>query len=149
MAHTPNRSIGLFWLFFSPFGRASRQAYWLGLALVLVISFITLNIAAGPILEAMAHSSFNEIAVDQFLSEIMKQNQLLPYLMFVENWVLLALVIKRIQDRGWSGFLALLTFLPFVNFAVYLFMGLQPSQSGANRYGPEPNSKPLQRSPRK
>ena len=57
------------------------------------------------------------------------------------EWVELALVIKRLQDRGLTGFLAIFVFVPGINLAFIVGLGLIPGQDGPNAYGPGPNSR--------
>ncbi|MBG6211334.1 uncharacterized membrane protein YhaH (DUF805 family) [Labrenzia sp. EL_126] len=74
------------------------------------------------------------------INDFMASNPLLPILYLVLNWVHLALVIKRLQDVGLSGFLALLIFVPVVSLLLVIILGFVPSQAKPNRSGPLPNS---------
>ena len=54
------------------------------------------------------------------------------------SWPNLALLTKRLHDRGWSGLWILLTFLPYIGipFLVWLFIeAMLPGEFGTNRYG--------------
>lgn len=128
-----NASPGLFWLFASPFGRVSREAYWLGLLLVWMIIGLAVNMWLGslPVTEELT-------VLD--LSQFMSSNPLFPVLFLVLQWVDLALVIKRCQDVGLPGFFAVLIFVPVLNIITVLVLGFMPSQKSPNRYGPFANS---------
>ncbi len=51
--------------------------------------------------------------------------------------------VQRLHDMGWSGWLYLLTMIPYIGGIFYLLMLIVPGRSDANRYGapPPPNSK--------
>lgn len=46
--------------------------------------------------------------------------------------------VQRLHDIGWSGWLFLLNFVPFVGSVFPLLMMLIPGTAGANRYAPPP-----------
>ena len=46
--------------------------------------------------------------------------------------------VQRLHDIGWSGWLWLLNFVPFVGFVFSILMLVVPGTSDANRYGPPP-----------
>lgn len=131
-APSANLTPSVAWLLLSPIGRVSREPYWLGFMLVTVIFLVSLN-AGTPLPED------TEMTPAEVMSYI-EANSLFPFLYFFLIWVELALVIKRCQDIGLSGFLAVLVLVPVVNFISVLILGLMPSSPDANRYGPLPNS---------
>ncbi|MBO6510642.1 MAG: DUF805 domain-containing protein [Roseibium sp.] len=110
-----------------------REPYWLAFGFIWVIMGIAIrlwwiSVPEVPTPEAVAAAEF------------VGSNPLFPVLFFVLQWFELALVIKRLQDMGQSGFLALLIFVPFVNLLMMIFVGVAPSQAEPNRHGPLPNS---------
>ncbi len=130
---TANLTPSIAWLMLSPIGRISRQPYWLGFILVWIVILIAMRMwwtSLGP------GTELTELNLIHF----MESNPLFPFLFFALQWVELALVIKRCQDIGVTGFLALLIFVPFVNVVAVLIFGVIPGAQGANRYGPMPNS---------
>ncbi|MTI17196.1 DUF805 domain-containing protein [Rhodobacteraceae bacterium RKSG542] len=137
MPKSPRPQLGFLWLFLSPFGRLSRQPFWLAMGLMWCIMFIAFNVTAGQVLSSIDPNTATPITIDHFIS----QNSLLPFMIPATKVFELALVIKRLQDRGWNGFLALFTFLPLLNFLFIFFVGIQPSEKGPNKYGPTPDSK--------
>ncbi|MEO9903101.1 MULTISPECIES: DUF805 domain-containing protein [Alphaproteobacteria] len=128
-----NATPGLAWLFASPIGRLGREPYWLVLFLVWIVIGIAINMWFGSI-------DPDVTIEDLTLQGFVESNPLFPVLFFVLQWVELALVIKRCQDIGVTGFLALLIFVPGVNILVVLVLGFIPSQQMPNRFGPFPNS---------
>lgn len=125
-----NFTPGLGWLFFSPIGRVSRQAYWLG---VLVI-WSVIGIAVNMWLKTLEPNG----QID--LLAFVDSNPLFPILLFVLQWIELALVIKRCQDAGLPGLLAALILIPIVNMVAFLVIGVLPAQNAPNSYGPCSNS---------
>ncbi|WP_296587646.1 DUF805 domain-containing protein [Roseibium sp.] len=128
-----NITPGPVWALLSPIGRMGREPYWLAFGFIWVIMGIAIrlwwiSVPEVPTPEAVAAAEF------------VGSNPLFPVLFFVLQWFELALVIKRLQDMGQSGFLALLIFVPFVNLLMMIFVGVAPSQAEPNRHGPLPNS---------
>jgi uncharacterized membrane protein YhaH (DUF805 family) len=58
------------------------------------------------------------------------------------SWASLALAAKRWHDMGATGWLALLSLLPFAHFIVFLILCLVPPTPGPNAYGPNPRQTP-------
>lgn len=128
-----NLTPSIAWALLSPIGRISRQPYWLGFGLIWSVILIAMRMwwrSLDP------STPLNEMDVVLFA----ESNPLFPLLFFVLQWIELALVIKRCQDIGVTGFLALLIFVPFVNLIAVFVLGFIPGQADANRYGPASNS---------
>ncbi|MBN9668880.1 DUF805 domain-containing protein [Roseibium aggregatum] len=128
-----NISPGPFWALVSPIGRIGREPYWLCFGLIWIVIGIAIRlwwISSAEVLtpETVTPSAFVE------------SNPLFPILFFVLQWFELAIVIKRLQDIGQTGFFALLIFVPVLNILMVLFLGFVPSQAEPNRHGPLPNS---------
>ncbi|WP_297583423.1 DUF805 domain-containing protein [Roseibium sp.] len=128
-----NIAPGPFWALLSPIGRMGREPYWLCFALVWVIIGIAVRLWLISVPELPSPETVTP-------GDFMGSNPLLPFLFFALQWFELALVIKRLQDIGHSGFWALLIFVPFLNLIMVLFLGFVPSQAEPNRHGPLPNS---------
>ena len=128
-----NTTPGPIWALLSPIGRIGREPYWLCFAFVWVVFSISIRLWW---LSAEETPTPEALAAAEFLGT----NPLFPVLFFVLQWFELALVIKRLQDIGQSGFLALLIFVPFLNLVMLVFLGFVPSRAEANRHGPMPNS---------
>lgn len=92
--------------YFSPSGRISRSQYWLRFMLpYFAISFV-LQIAAEAVGEkSAAHSVISG---------------LLTLFSLVAFWPSIAILVKRIHDRGKSGWTCLLLYIPVVLFSILL-----------------------------
>ncbi len=121
-------------LFFTPIGRISREPYWLSFALVWALMGIPFNIWLQSLDGAQG---LDQVSLIDFIDS----NPLLPLMLFAVQWIELCLVIKRLQDRGLSGFFALVIFVPMVNIIAIIVIGLLRGVKGPNRYGPFPNSR--------
>lgn len=132
-ARPANLTPSVAWLLLSPIGRVSRLPYWLGFMLVWTVILMAIRMWW---ISLPSEADLTQLALGQF----MESNPLFPFLFFALQWIELAIVIKRCQDIGVSGFLALLIFVPFVNVIAVLVLGIIPGSPDANRYGPLPNS---------
>ena len=56
-------------------------------------------------------------------------------------WTVIAVSIKRWHDIGLSGLMVLLLWIPFVNYIVWIVLGIIPGQETDNKYGPIPLKK--------
>jgi uncharacterized membrane protein YhaH (DUF805 family) len=92
--------------YFSPYGRISRSQYWLRFMLpYFAISFV-LQIAAEMVGEnSAAHSAISG---------------LLSLFGLVALWPSIAILVKRIHDRGKSGWTCLFLYIPVVLFSILL-----------------------------
>jgi len=63
-------------------------------------------------------------------------------ILFVAVFFTSFLIIKRLHDLGYSGWLLLLNFLPFVSWVMGLFLLFAPGQPGPNKYGDPPGASP-------
>jgi len=135
--NTPQQSAniapGLFWAFASPIGRMSREPYWLCFLSLTLIFAIPLRIW---ILSSPVPPEPEALIAGDYLSS----NPLFPIVYFITHWFILAILIKRLQDLGQSGFFALLVFVPLLDIIMVIALGLLPSQAVPNRHGPLPNS---------
>lgn len=128
-----NLTPGLFWLFLSPIGRLGRKPYWLGL----VMLWIVMAIAANMWFKSLPPET--DMAALQ-VADFLESNPLFPLLFLIITAIELALVIKRLQDLGLPGLVALLAFVPVINILGILALGFVPGADSPNRYGPVTNS---------
>jgi uncharacterized membrane protein YhaH (DUF805 family) len=54
------------------------------------------------------------------------------------RWAVLALAAKRWHDAGTTGWLAILSLIPGVDFIVFIILCLLSPTRGSNPYGPDP-----------
>ncbi|MER1996796.1 MAG: DUF805 domain-containing protein [Arthrobacter sp.] len=123
-------------------GRASRSEYWwwmlVNFVVVSVLSTWT-GIAAGT-------------SVDQQTGALSSPGFMFPYALLM-IWSLailvpsLALMVRRLHDGGFSGWLILLGLIPFVGSIAILVFSLMPSKpegarfdAGAQQYGAYPQA---------
>ncbi|SEQ61010.1 Uncharacterized membrane protein YhaH, DUF805 family [Faunimonas pinastri] len=107
------------WLFLGLNGRISRRLYWL--------SYLFL-IAADSVLAAQVLSK-GEGHIYQ-LAEF-----LWPFAVVLTIWSNLAISVKRLHDAGMNGLFAVALFIPLINLAFTIWVGLIPGQSGPNNHG--------------
>lgn len=50
-------------------------------------------------------------------------------------WVTFANQVQRVHDIGWTGWIALMMFVPWINILFLLIIGIIPGTRGPNRYG--------------
>ena len=110
-------------LYFSTNGRCSRKFYWLfGVA-----PFVVLGVLAGVV---------------ALLLQIPPNwlNWLILCVVAITTWPILAMQIKRWHDIGLTGWLCLLSLIPYVGPAVSIIIGFIPGNAGQNQFGPDPIS---------
>ncbi|KZK75485.1 hypothetical protein PsW64_05391 [Pseudovibrio sp. W64] len=139
------RKTSLLWLFCNPFGRISKGVYWLATALIFCVLSIAVNVATSSLADTYIENGTSDLTLAQAYSDLLTTNPLLYPLLLIANFMVFMLVIKRLQDRGVTGFVALTLFLPFLNLLVPIIVGFLKSQEGPNKYGPASNTRPLQR----
>jgi uncharacterized membrane protein YhaH (DUF805 family) len=108
------------WALFGFDGRISRQVFWLGFLLMTSLASI-------------AMTPYRDSGIPQ------EPDAYFLGLVGVALWSEVALVIKRLHDRGLTGFFSLVLALPIVNFVAFVVLGLIPGEAGPNRYGPGPD----------
>lgn len=118
---------GLKWLFFGFSGRIARQSFILAqIVMLLALAAVTLQIVkAGQDQQLLAFWGFVFMATALVLA-----------------WCVVALAVKRLHDIGMPGALALLLFVPAINWAWILFLMVMPGNREANAYGPPPFGPP-------
>ncbi len=104
-------------LYINSSGRCSRKFYWIfGL-----LPFLVLGILLGISIQVL---QLNPVIVFAIL--------------LLSMWPALAMQIKRWHDMGLSGWFSLLSFLPYLGFAVGIIVGFIPGKAGVNKSGPDP-----------
>jgi uncharacterized membrane protein YhaH (DUF805 family) len=105
-------------------GRSRRSEYWY---FVLFSCLIAIALAAAGLLVAKVTGGPPTLA--EYLVDFFSLLVLIPSL---------AVSVRRLHDVGMSGWWVLLNLVPFGSLVVMGF-SLQDSQSGDNKYGPNPN----------
>ena len=107
--------------FFSLSGRIGRVRYF---AYTLAPSFLLMFVAG----------MFMAVLVPR-----MGNQPLLVLAMYIPVFILLFIMgVRRLNDANLSGWLSLLSLVPFVNVLFGLALLFIPGSQGANRYGPQP-----------
>ncbi|MBT8420273.1 MAG: DUF805 domain-containing protein [Gammaproteobacteria bacterium] len=106
-------------------GRARRREYW--------YFFLsnTIIVAALFFVDLLMGTTYVDADVDVtvgLLSGIYMLLVLIP---------ILAVSVRRLHDIGRSGWMLLIALIPFGEFAIYI-MAMLDSESGENRFGPNP-----------
>ena len=110
-------------LYLSPNGRATRADYWLKLYVPLfVLSMVSLLID-------MAAGTYNEEYMLGLWNGLVSVLALYPSVM---------VSVKRLHDRGRSGWFALLLIIPLVNIWPAIEIMFLRGTRGENNYGPDP-----------
>ena len=58
-----------------------------------------------------------------------------PFVLIATIYSNLAVTVKRLHDVGYSGFLSVAMFVPFLNFLFTIWVGILPGTAGPNQYG--------------
>lgn len=112
--------MGIEGLFFSFKGRIGRGQFWKGFLLLIGVGvLITFIAGAGGVSEDTMEGLIAAYGLATMV----------PFL---------ALQVKRLHDRGKSGWFTLLGFIPFVSIWLAIELFLLSSEEGENKYGPEP-----------
>lgn len=119
------------WALFGFDGRIDREVFWLSNLFCLALTM--------PIALALPIFDFDGETIH------VRYGQLGVVIMFLElaalMWVQVALVVKRLHDRGITGWAALLLAIPVVSLVGFFIIGLVPGERGPNAYGPGPNQR--------
>lgn len=114
---------------FSVEGRIGRLRF---LAWTLVLSLVTL-----PIVGVFALIGLGLVSGDSTTGLII--GGIFAFFLFLAFVIVSILfTVQRLHDIGWSGWLWLLNFVPFVGSFFPLVIMVVPGNTGANRYGPPP-----------
>ncbi|MGE1174671.1 DUF805 domain-containing protein [Pseudomonas sp. BW7P1] len=110
-------------------GRIGRLRY---LAWSMVLSLVTL-----PIVGVLALIGLGLVSTDSTSGLII--GGIFAFFLFLAFAIIgILFSIQRLHDIGWSGWLWLLTLVPFVGSFFPLVIMVVPGNDGANRYGPPP-----------
>ncbi len=114
---------GLKWLLFSFKGRIARQSFALSVGLQLVLLTLVLYQAV------QAGENESRLAFSGLLFLI-----ILP----IVFWSMAAITIKRLHDLNLPAALAILLFIPAINWITFFFLMLKSSHPDSNEHGPPP-----------
>lgn len=120
-------------LLFSLFGRIPRKTYWLGLLGIMVAMIVAVMVAAmalGPVIGSDPANYSNPETMLNVIRHPVFMALMAVYLLFI--WFSLAITVKRLHDRGWSGWWLAVPYVIYAVPAAYLYMtgGYNPMALG-------------------
>ena len=116
----------LLWLLFGLRGRISRSVYWLSF-------FFVRFLQAAIIMQILGGEQASFFALATSLGVVVLLATLVAGL---------TVSVKRLHDIGYSGFLSCALFIPFVDLAFSIWIGILPGTSGPNRFGAVVDARP-------
>ena len=114
-------------------GRASRREFWY---FTLFTFFIAVLIGFVSGIVAGITGTDNDVAIIPAYVFILA--------MGVPSW---AVLVRRCHDIGLNPWWSLTTIIPVIGFLVLIGIGVQDSQPGTNRHGPNPNTPEVDSAP--
>ena len=144
----PPQSMSIKSLLFSFDGRINRAKFWLA-SIVVYLVFIVLIVAIGSVfsIDAASEPTATELATDGFGVADTEASEEVPtgimifivilYIPFL--YIMFAIQAKRWHDRGKSGWMILVSFIPLVG-GIWAFVecGCLRGTVGPNQHGPDP-----------
>jgi uncharacterized membrane protein YhaH (DUF805 family) len=116
-------------------GRIGRQTWWLSHIITTVLLYLSLAVAFGLLMlfsdDTEASTTAEFVAGSIF-------GLLLVLIIIASIWSSLAINIKRLHDRGRSGWFILFVFVPFANIWILIEMAFLRGEDEANDYGADP-----------
>ena len=111
--------------------RSTRSEFWwfqLGYFLIL----FPLCIIMGVMTFVVADSDFGSgvaTAIPMIIIGLLVSASIIPQI---------AIMVRRIHDTGNSGWMYLLTMIPYIGFIAYIIFGVMETQQKTNKWGPVP-----------
>ncbi|EGY02090.1 hypothetical protein AZA_88153 [Nitrospirillum viridazoti Y2] len=113
------------WFLFSIRGRVTRREYWLKYALPWVGLFLLVVSVGSLTADSTGHNAW--------------AGWVLILVLVVSTWTGIAVQVKRLHDRGLSGWFSLVGFIPILGeYWLAAQVGFMRGERGANRFGPDP-----------
>ena len=136
-------------LLFSFAGRIGRGKWWLGLLLGILISGVIIGAGAlmVPWADVMLKGPDGQPITNpdgSFPIDFTSPKMLPGFIgyglgVLLSLWMGLAIHLKRLHDRGKSGWWVLIALIPLAGFIwMIIDLGILEGQAGANKYGPDP-----------
>lgn len=114
------------WVLFGLDGRIGREVFWLA---NILCALVTLPFVRSQLM----------LAVDGETGTVVVNSAFGAILLLVLLWAEVALIVKRLHDRGLTGWFCLFLAIPFVSIVGFIIVGLMPGTPGANPFGAAPN----------
>ncbi len=132
---------GIYEKFFTHKGRLNRKRYFFRVAclfaIAVLVQFICVELVSGDYSNIDELEQFYLSAGDYVgLAALIVSFVIFAFLNVAE----IMITIRRLHDLGHTGWLALVTFIPFVNFVFGIYLLFALGTRGPNIYGPDPLS---------
>jgi len=119
-------------------GRARRREYWMFQLINTVIMIVLYVPVAGFLLPSLMATQRTGEGLPN-LSPLVGLFLLLYVVYTLAVFVpSLAVTVRRLHDAGYSGWLFLIAFVPFVGSIALLVLTILESKPGSNKWGPNP-----------
>lgn len=103
------------------------------------LRYLAYLLAAGGMMFAVSMAVLVVFGVASIASKVQDGSALVAWLPSLTSLLMVAmyavLAVRRFNDTGRTGWLALLLFVPLLNIAVALYLIFAPGTQGSNRYG--------------
>lgn len=119
-------------------GRARRREYWMFQLINTIIMLVLYVPVAGFLLPSM-------MAAQRTGEGVPSMSPLVGVFLFLYVAYALAVLVpslavtvRRLHDAGYSGWLFLIAFVPFIGSIALLVLTIMESKPGSNKWGPNP-----------
>lgn len=128
----------MFRLLFTFDGRIRRSQWWLGSVVLLVAVIVVVGVAVFAIRLQTPNLSDDFASWNPSPIRMAVVGLLYTVVLVVAMWCQIALNVKRLHDRGKSGWWMLLGVVPLVGLWLFIECGFLDGAPGSNDYGPSP-----------
>jgi len=113
----------MLWALIGLDGRINREVYWLGIFGCHFLGAALMTPSLDPDTGALQLAPIS------------------PFVFAAVLWTEIALAVKRLHDRGLTGWFAASFVIPFVGFVALIIIGLMPGDQGSNAYAQATNTR--------
>ena len=117
------REPNVLWALFALDGRINREVFWLCILMCNAVTALFLNPTVDP------------------QTNVPSLGPLSPFTLAFALWVLIAISVKRLHDRGLTGWIVVAFFIPIVGLITLVVIGLMPGNPGPNTYARATNQR--------
>jgi uncharacterized membrane protein YhaH (DUF805 family) len=126
-------------LFTSFEGRASRQPFWLGILVMIIVQWVLMLILGIVLGTSMMSGMDPNMAPEEAAAMATKAMTPVIIVSLLFLYPTLAIYTKRWHDRGKSGWWSLILFIPLIGVIWFLVeCGFLRGTEGPNEYGADP-----------
>jgi uncharacterized membrane protein YhaH (DUF805 family) len=122
--------------YFSFTGRISRQTFWINYVLLPMIVIAIISVVGGVLSQSMMSiGEDGNIHMSPVMYALIAVAAVAYILLIVAS---LSGQVKRLHDRGRSGWFVLLSLVPIANIWILIEVAFLKGTAGPNEYGPDP-----------